>query len=221
MLLERSSHSLLRFLFSALTFYMALSHTAHSDNGWPEGDQTDIDKVEAFLNGIDTYRARFIQVDSGGGYSEGWLWLQRPRFLRVEYAPPNNLLLVADGNFLIFFDRDIDQVSQFQYETGPFRFLLSDVVDFTEDMVVNAIERRAGLLRLKLIEEGDPEQGSVTLVFEENPMRLVQWEVTDATNKITRVTLYEHSFGAPFERKLFRFTGYDRARWNYRYGDYE
>ena len=83
MLLECSSRTLIRFLFSALTFYMALSHYAHSDNGWPEGDQADIDKVEAFLNGIDTYRARFIQVDSGGGYSEGWLWLQRPRFLRV------------------------------------------------------------------------------------------------------------------------------------------
>ena len=221
MVLERSSRTLIRVLFSALTFYVALSHYAYSDNGWPEGDQADIDKVEAFLNGIDTYRARFIQVDSGGGYSEGWLWLQRPRFLRVEYAPPNDLLLVADGTFLIFFDRDIDQVSQFQYEAGPFRFLLSDVIDFTEDMVVNAIERRAGLLRLKLIEEGGPEQGSVTLVFEEKPMRLVKWEVTDATNKITRVTLYEHSFGAPFERKLFRFTGYDRARWNYRYGDYE
>ena len=58
------------------------------DGGWPAGDQADIDKVEAFLNGIDTYRARFIQTGSDGGYSEGWLWLQRPRFLRVEYAPP-------------------------------------------------------------------------------------------------------------------------------------
>ena len=221
MLLKCSGGVLIRFLFCTLISYVTLSHHAHSDNGWPEADQADIDKVEAFLNGIDTYRARFIQVDSGGGYSEGWLWLQRPRFLRVEYAPPNDLLLVADGNFLIFFDRDIDQVSRFQYETGPFRFLLADVVNFNEDMVVNAIERRAGLLRIKLIEEGDPGQGSVTLVFEEKPMRLVKWKITDATNKITRVTLYEHSFGAPFERKLFRFTGYDRVRRDYRYGEYE
>ena len=211
----------MRLLFCLLLSFVMVPSIAHSDGGWPAGDQADIDKVEAFLNGIDTYRARFIQTSSGGGYSEGWLWLQRPRFLRVEYAPPNDLLLVADGNFLIFFDRDIDQVSQFTYNTGPFRFLLSEEVDFSQDMIVNAIERRAGLLRIKLVDESDPGQGTVTLVFEETPMRLVKWEVTDAETKVTRVTLYGHSFGLPLERKLFRFTGHDRIRRDYRYGEYE
>ena len=211
----------MRLLFYLLFLFVMLPDNARGDGGWPAGDQADIDKVEAFLNGIDTYRARFIQTGSDGGYSEGWLWLQRPRFLRVEYAPPNDLLLVADGNFLIFFDRDIDQVSQWTYNTGPFRFLLSEEVNFSQDMIVNAIERRAGLLRIKLVDESDPGQGSVTLVFEETPMRLAQWEVTDAETRVTRVTFYEHRFGLPLERKLFRFTDHDRIRRDYRYGEYE
>ena len=200
---------------------MIFSGTAFGNDGWPAADRADIEKAEAFLNGIDTYRARFTQVAWEGSYSEGWLWLERPHYLRLEYAPPNNLLLVADGNLLIFFDRDIDQVSQFQYDTGPFRFLLSKDIDFSKDMIVNAIERRDELLRIKLVDENNPRQGFVTLIFEEAPMRLVQWEVTDAENKTTQVTLYEHSFGLPLERRLFRFTGRDRSRQDYRYGTYE
>ena len=204
-------------------FFLAIifSDPTFGDDGWPAADKVDIEKAQTFLNGIDTFRARFGQVAWDGGYSEGWLWLERPHYLRVEYAPPNNLLLVADGTLLIFFDRDIDQVSQFQYDTGPFRFLLSKNIDFSEDMVVNAIQRRAGLLRIKLVDEDNPGQGFVTLIFEEAPMQLVQWEVTDAENKTTQVTLYDHSFGLPLERKLFRFTGHDRLRHDYRYGTYE
>ncbi len=209
-------------LFLSLLFWsITFSCPTFADDGWPAADRADIEKAEAFLNGIDTYRARFAQLTGDGDYSEGWLWLERPHYLRVEYAPPNNLLLVADGNLLIFFDRDIDQVSQFQYDTGPFRFLLSKEINFSKDMIVNAIERRAGFLRIKLVDEANPGQGFVTLIFEEAPMRLVQWEVTDADNKTTQVTLYEHSFGLPLERKLFRFTGHDRLRYDYRYGTYQ
>ena len=209
-------------LFLGLFFLaMIFSGTTFGDDGWPAADRADIEKAEAFLNEIDTYRARFAQVAWDGGYSEGWLWLERPHYLRIEYAPPNNLLLVADGNLLIFFDRDIDQVSQFQYDTGPFRFLLSKDINFSKDMIVNAIQRRAGFLRIKLVDETNPGQGFVTLIFEEAPMRLVAWDVTDAENKTTQVKLYEHSFGLPLERKLFRFTGHDRLRDNYRYGTYE
>ena len=212
-----SMHFLLGLFLLSVTFP---GNTLAGD-GWPDADRADIKKAEAFLNGIDTYRARFTQMAWDGVYSEGWLWLERPHYLRVEYAPPNNLLLVADGNLLIFFDRDIDQVSQFQYDTGPFRFLLSKEINFSRDMIVNAIQRHAGLLRIKLVDESDPGPGFVTLVFEEAPMRLVKWEVTDSEHKTTQVTLYEHSFGLPLERKLFRFTGHDRLRRDYRYGAYE
>ncbi len=210
----------MRFLFCISLSLLILADTGHCDDGWPAADQRDIDKVESFLNEIDTYRARFIQVGPDGGYSEGWLWLQRPDRLRVEYAPPDNLLLVADGSFLIFFDRDMNQVTEFSYDVGPFRFLLATEISFEEDMVVQSIERKAGFLRLKLVDQSMLGQGSVTLVFEEKPFRLVKWEVIDSASKITHVTLYEHSFGLTLEQKLFRFTDHDRVRHDYRYGDY-
>ena len=211
----------MRLLFCLPLLLVALIDTAQCEDSWPPGDQAYIDKAEAFLNEIDTYRARFIQVTSDGSYSEGWLWLQRPRLLRVEYAPPVDLLLVADGTFLIFFDRDIDQVTEFSYQAGPFRFLLADEISFNEDMIVNSIKRQAGVLRIKLIDEKMSGAGSVTLVFEETPFHLVKWEVTDPASIVTHVTLYDHTFGLPLDKQLFRFTDFDRVRYDYRYGNYE
>ena len=181
---------------------VAFIDTVQCEEGWPPGDQAYIEQAEAFLNEIDTYRARFIQVTSDGSYSEGWLWLQRPHLLRVEYAPPTDLLLVADGNFLIFFDRDIDQVTEFSYQAGPFRILLADEVNFNKGMIVNSIKRKAGVLRIKLIDEEMSGAGTITLVFEEIPFRLVKWEVTDSASIITHVTLYDHTFGIPLDLSL-------------------
>lgn len=208
----------------ATLFYLLLSlimsPTAMAAD-WSAGDKADINAVELFFNELQTYRAQFVQISPEGLSSKGWLWLERPRHLRVEYAPPTNLLLVANGTFLIFVDRDIDQVSRYSYDAGPFRFLLKEKVDFAEDMVVNTIFRDTGLLHLKLVDENDPEAGSVTISFGETPMNLVGWTVIDANGLKTEVSLHNASFGLALPEKLFRFTAHDQMRRDYRYGNYE
>jgi len=205
-----------------ITFFISINITANAlAVDWSPGDQADITAAERFFNGLDTYRAQFVQVSPEGSHSKGWLWLQRPHYLRVEYAPPTNLLLVANGTFLIFMDRDIDQISKYSYESGPFRFLLKDKVDLTKDMVVKAIDRNTNLLRLTLVDEDDPQGGSVTISFAENPIKLVGWTVTDSKGLKTEITLHNHSFGIQLPKRLFRFTEHDKVRPNYRYGIYD
>ena len=205
-----------------ISFFVSINISANAlAVDWSPGDQADITAAERFFNSLDTYRAQFVQISPEGSHSKGWLWLQRPRYLRVEYASPTNLLLVANGTFLIFMDRDIDQVSKYSYGSGPFRFLLKDTVNLSEDMVVHAIDRNTNLLRLTLVDEDDFKAGSVTISFAEKPMSLVGWTVTDSKGLITEVTLHDHSFGMSLPKKLFRFTEHDKVTPNYRYGMYE
>ena len=205
-----------------ISFFISINISANAlAVDWSPGDQADIAAAERFFNSLDTYRAQFVQISPEGSYSKGWLWLQRPNYLRVEYASPTNLLLVANGTFLIFIDRDIGQVSKYSYEYGPFRFLLKDKVNLAEGMVVRAIDRNTNLLRLTLVDEDDFKAGSVTISFAEKPMNLVGWTVTDSKGLITEVTLHDHSFGMRLPKKLFRFTELDKVTPNYRYGIYE
>lgn len=210
--------------FIILALFCALSlkcpPTVHALE-WSEGDQADIKSAEAFLNALDTYQAEFIQISPEGHYSEGWIWVQRPRYLRVEYAPPDNLLLVADGTYLIFIDRDVDQVSKYSYESGPFRFLLKEEVDLTEDMIVSAVSRESNVLQITLVDEDDFQAGSVTLSFAENPLQLTGWTVVNPEGHKTQVTLLNSSHGLKLHKKLFRFTEFDALRKDYRYGEYD
>ena len=50
-----------------------------------------------------------------------------------------------------------------------------------------------------------PNEGRITLILEENPMQLRQWEVLDAQGRSTRVTLTQIETGVRFDPFLFAF----------------
>src|SRR5690349_20701848 len=69
--------------------------------------QSELQKITDFLNGIRTMTARFTQYSENGGVAEGQLYVERPGRMRFEYDPPTPILLVADGNFVIYFDKSL------------------------------------------------------------------------------------------------------------------
>ena len=122
---------------------------------------------------------------------------------------------------MIFSARDIDQISKYSYESGPFLFLLREDVDLTKDMIVNSVSREPDLLHISLVDEDDFKAGAVTLSFTENPMQLTGWTITDPDGHQTKVSLHNHSHGLDLHKKLFRFTTFDELRKDYRYGVYD
>ncbi len=55
-----------------------------------EADRTDLARIEAYLNGLTTMQARFLQFSSDGCYAEGHIYVERPGRMRIEYDPPNH-----------------------------------------------------------------------------------------------------------------------------------
>jgi outer membrane lipoprotein-sorting protein len=179
---------------------------------WPVADRALISDIEAYLNDLTTVRARFSQANADGSYDTGILWLWRPGKARIEYSPPTDILVVADGTWLIYFDAELDQVSHVPIDTGPFRFLLADTVSLEDTVQVRGLGRSGGLVHLTLIDVENPDDGSVTLVFDEGPLQLRQWEVLDPQGFVTVVTLSEEKVGETFERKMFFFPDSARKR---------
>ena len=76
-----------------------------------EAETALVKKAEAYLNAITTLKARFTQVNADGASHEGDLYISRPGKMRLVYDPPTPMLMVADGVFLIYVDKDMDDVS--------------------------------------------------------------------------------------------------------------
>ncbi len=189
--------------------------------GWPEGDRAMLAEAETYLNALTTVRAGFVQTNADGTVDSGILWISRPGRARIEYAPPTEILLVADGTWLVFFDAELDQVSHIPIDTGPFRFLLAEDMSFDEAVRITAISRASGLARITIVDAENPHDGQVTLVFDEAPFALRQWEVIDAQGYLTVVTLTDEVVGERFDEAMFYFptNPNDRPR-NFRIGQH-
>ncbi|MDB5371133.1 MAG: lipoprotein carrier protein [Roseomonas sp.] len=169
------------------------------------GDRATLARIEAYLNGLTTLRARFLQVSQNGGAAQGTAMIWRPGRMRFEYDPPEPLLLVAsDGQFL-YYDKELRQPSIVPVSSTPLGFLLRPQIRFGGDLEVTGLERTGGLLRVGMHRREAPSEGSLTLVFAEDPMELRQWAVVDARGHQTRVTLTEIETGVRFDRLIFSF----------------
>lgn len=168
-------------------------------------DRAEVERVEAYLNGVKTIRARFVQVADTGEAAAGTFYLDRPGRLRVQYDPPNPNLLVANGYNLIHYDSSLETVAYLPLDSGPAGVLVREKIALAGDLRVNRVERRAGTLRVSIVQRDDPRAGEITLVFRDQPLALNQWRVSDAQGRVTQVTLQSPEVGVKLDPSLFKF----------------
>jgi outer membrane lipoprotein-sorting protein len=169
-------------------------------------DRADLARIETYLDGLRTLTARFVQMDARGGTAEGTLWLQRPGRMRFEYDPPAQILLVADGTFVIFHDKSVRQTSHIPIGATPLSVLLAERIRLTGgDVVPVRVERFPGVIQVTVVRAGRSGEGSITLTFNDPPLELRQWTVVDAQAQAVRVSLFGAQTGGRFDPQLFRF----------------
>jgi outer membrane lipoprotein-sorting protein len=165
-------------------------------------DKADLKRVAAYLDGIQTMRARFQQV-SGGGLEAGKIYLRRPGLLRVEYEPPVPVLLVADGLWVNYYDSELDQLTQIPISQTPIWFLLQKTIEFSPDITVTNIERSPGAIRISVYQTKNPDAGFASLTFADDPLQLKQWTITDSQGTQVEIALQDAVFGGALSNDLF------------------
>lgn len=165
----------------------------------------EIQAAEAYLNGIKTLQAQFIQGLPDGQVMTGTFHLSRPGRLRFTYDPPIGDFIVADGRFLFYWDDRLKQQSNAPIGSTLADFILRDEIAFSGDVKLVEAVRESGLLRLTLTPAEDAALGRLTLVFTQSPLALRQWQVVDAQGAVTEVTLNGLRTGETLAADLFRF----------------
>ncbi len=168
-------------------------------------DTLELQRFAAYLNGIRTMTARFRQVANNGAVSMGKLWVARPGRMRFEYDPPNPITLLADSTYVYYWDKELKQASKYELRSTPAWFLLRDPVSFGADVIVTSVQHAGAAIGVTVVESAQPDAGSLTLVFTENPPILRQWIVVDQQGKTTTVTLSDLQFGMALDPTLFQY----------------
>jgi outer membrane lipoprotein-sorting protein len=197
-----------------LLFAAAVAHAAPVPAQLTQQDTLELQRIAAYLNNLRTMTARFQQTANNGGVSTGHLWVARPGRMRFEYDPPTPITLLADSASVYYWDKQLNQTSKYELRQTPAWFFLRDPISFGADVVVTRFEHLGGIVRVTVVESGQPDAGSLTLDLSENPLTLRQWTVIDQQGKRTVVGLSDLQYGMALDPKLFQyqylFTGSNR-----------
>lgn len=202
MVLAPARHSAKWLLATAIIFAGILQTSAQPAPILDEAAKADVTRIERYLNELTTLDSRFVQF-SAQGIAEGRIILSRPGDMRIEYEPPVPLLMVASGFLLMYHDRELIQTSYLPVSETPAAFLLDEKIELSGDVAITGFERGPASLRLTIIETEAADAGSITLTFEDAPLRLVKWQVTDAQGNDVDVALLEPKFGIEVDEDLF------------------
>ncbi len=165
-------------------------------------DRADLQRIAAYLGGITTMYARFYQYSVNGGTASGQVWMERPGRMRFEYNPPSPILLIADRFYVYYIDKQLAEMQKVGLKSTPAWLLLRDPITF-DDLIVTGFARTADLLQVTLVEKAQPDGGSLTMSFSQQPFALRQWTIVDAQRRTTTVTLAGQQFGMALDPTLF------------------
>ena len=184
-----------KLLFAALL----IAGSAHAENA-------DLGKIESYLNNISTLEANFVQMSSNGGSAEGKIYIEKPSKIRMEYTAPDPLLIVGNGEYIIYNDKELDQITNIDYKDIPATMILSNKIKFDgKNLKVTDFYKDSGQTSVTVEMPNSPGVKPITLIFDNAPFRLKQWKVIDQQNIEVTISLFEAEQDKKLSENLFKF----------------
>lgn len=169
-------------------------------------NEAKLKQIEDYLNNIKTMKASFVQTASNGNTAEGIFYIEKPNKIRMEYAAPTNVLIVGDGNYIIYNDKDLDQVTNIDYEDVPASLILANNIKIDNKQIkASNFYQDAGTTIVTLEYPAKPDIMPITLTFTNNPFELKQWKIVDPQSVEVTLSLYNVEKDIPLENSLFKF----------------
>ena len=169
-------------------------------------EQKLVGKIEAYFNSIKTIKSKFYQVSDNGGSAQGTFYVSKPDRMRLTYEPPYPVEVIADGHYLIFHDKKLEQVTYLDLDENPAAMILKNDFSFKkEGLTITDMTTESGLVTVSVIKKSVPSAGKITLIFNDAPLTLRQWRVTDARQITTLVTLDNMETNITVDSQLFKF----------------
>lgn len=179
----------------------------------------DIRKIEDYLNNIKTMEARFVQTASNGNTAEGKFYIEKPNKIRMEYDAPTSVLIVGDGNFIVYHDTELDQVTHIDYDDIPASLILANDIKIDGKKVkASGFYKDAGITVITLDYKEKGDIGPITLTFGNEPFELKQWKIIDPQSVEVTVSLYDTFRDQPLDNSLFIFKKSSSSPLNYKKG---
>jgi outer membrane lipoprotein-sorting protein len=169
-----------------------------------ERDRADITRIEKYMNGITTLRAKFVQTEEDGRQLEGVLHLQRPGKLRFQFVPKGPYEIIADGTQLNYVGGGA--LTQVSLDATPLSVLVAENIKFDDRLQITGIEREPGFIAVNLVQKKNPSGEKLQIVFGDKPLQLKRWAITYKSGRTVTVGLFDVETGITIDPKIFVYS---------------
>lgn len=170
------------------------------------------ERLDAYLDGFRTVKAGFEQIryDETGSPQEiatGTMWLSRPGKFRWDYVTPYEQTIVADGERVWIYDKDLEQITV-KNLTGAIgstpSLLLGGDVDLDAEFVVEDLGEANDMIWVALSPlDEDNEYATIRLAFDDAGLRVM--ELADGFGQTTRIRFADEERNPALDPNLFDF----------------
>ncbi|MCQ2913575.1 MAG: outer membrane lipoprotein carrier protein LolA [Alphaproteobacteria bacterium] len=200
-------------VISLLSFRVNAQETA-KEVSLSADDAKIVKSVEEYFNTVKSIKSRFTQYNRNNGQTlEGNVNILKPNKMRLQYDEPVPFEFIADGYYLIYNDKKLEQVTYFDLNDNPAAIILKDNFSFTkEELKVEDISKQGNQIVVTVSKIKQPEVGKITLIFDGKPMGLKQWVVTDMQHVETEITLVNPEFNVELDEQQFKFKDKSKSK---------
>ncbi len=195
---------MMNFRFLLILALLLTSLTVQADEGAKQ--------LQRFLKNLTTLKADFQQTLTtpeleGVFITNGTFYLNRPGRFRWEYAPPNEQIIVADGNRVWLHDVELEQVShrsQREALKGTPALLLSDTSPVGRYFDTRELGKKEGLIWVELLpKQKDVQFNHLRLGLADHELR--RMEMSDSFGQVTRFVFSNIARNTELQDELFIF----------------
>lgn len=165
-------------------------------------------KVEAAYNDMRTIGADFAQFNSKikDDLQTGQFYLSKPGLMRLVYEKGSPLEFYALDGYLIYHDKQAQEVSYFELAQTPVNIILKSQIRFDDpEFLVTDVQDILDEYQVRVEKKGAAELGSITLIIDKEQMTLKQWDVMDMQGIKSTVSLYNIQKNIPVDKTVFMF----------------
>lgn len=174
-------------VFKKIFFIIALLFSFNSF-----ASEAGIKKVEDYFNNIKYITSNFIQDDiTNSQLSEGMFYISRPGKLRLDYVNPFEANLYTNNSVTVYYDKELDEISNIPTSTTPLHFLLKKEISFKDNSIkVIDFKETNDSIEISLKETEKENQGTLVLKFKKNPMEIKSIKLTNELGQEIEISLF-------------------------------
>jgi outer membrane lipoprotein-sorting protein len=206
--------------------YILLIFFLYSSSSRTEDINNTIEALENYLNTIQNISFIFEQQAPNKEKEIGWMQIEKPNKLRIEYKGTNDLIILSNSYYLILYKANDDIITSLPND-GPWSILTKNNLQFGLDKnnpdtngVVNNVKElkinKANHIFYEILMRNQDNQlmPPIMLHTSSNPFRINGWTIFNEKNEATNIKILERlSFNKKsLNENIFKLSEQDRIK---------